>query len=123
MVLAGQLAQKFALVHAVLEGFAPVDEHNRHFVIELPPQFAVTIHIHFLPSEAAAAREFRQTLLHHLAKMATFARVNHDLAGLRHAAIVPSAHPLLARNKETENTTLLVRPSSEVKPFRSKIRK
>ena len=50
-----QLAQEFLLIHPVLEGLAPVDEHYRHFVIELPPQFAVAIHIHFVPRETAAA--------------------------------------------------------------------
>jgi len=80
MLLAGQLPQKFPLVHAVLEGLAPIDEHNRNFVIELPPQFVVAIHIHFLPGETATAGEFRKTLLHQLAKMTTLPRVNHDLA-------------------------------------------
>jgi len=97
-----ELPQKLLLIHAVLESLPPVDEHDRHFVIELPPQFAVTIHIHIFPGEAAAALELRQALLHHLAQMATLAGVNHDLAGLRHAAIVTSAHPLLAREKETK---------------------
>ena len=95
--LSYQPAEKFPLVHAVLEGFAPVDEDDRHFVIELPSQFAVTVHIHFRPDKPASAREFRQTLLHHLAQMTTFARVNYDLARLGHAAIVTSPHPLLAR--------------------------
>jgi len=55
MVLARQLPQKLSFVHAVLEGLAPVDEDYRNLVIELPPQFRVTIHIYFLPGKAAAA--------------------------------------------------------------------
>jgi len=88
VTLVRQLAQKLLLVHAVLEGLPPIDEHNGNFVIELPPQFGVTIHIDFLPSETAAARELRKTLLHHLAKVTTLAGVNHDLARLRHGRIV-----------------------------------
>jgi hypothetical protein len=80
MILAGQLPQKFPLVHAVLEGLAPIDEHHGNFIIELPPQFAVAIHIDFLPGEAATTGEFRKALLHQLAKMTTLPRVNHDLA-------------------------------------------
>ena len=56
--LARQLPQKFLLVHAVLEGLAPIDEHDRNFVIELPPQFAVAIHIHFLPGEPPRRESF-----------------------------------------------------------------
>src|SRR5271155_2641925 len=80
MPLAGQLPQKFPLVHAVFEGLTPVDEDDRDFVIELPAQFVVAINIHFLPREAAAAGEFREAFLHQLAKMTTLPRVNHDLA-------------------------------------------
>ena len=98
--LARQLAQKFALVHAVLKSLVPVDEHDRHLVIKLSPQFTVAIHIHFGPREAAAARELNQTLLHHLAKMTTFTRVDHDLARLGHAAIVSLFPNLLARKKK-----------------------
>jgi len=97
--LARQLAQKFALVHTVFKSLVPVDKHDRHLIIKLSPQFAVAIHIYFGPSEAAAARELNQTLLHHLAKMTTFTRVDHDLARLGHAAIVPLFPNLLARKK------------------------
>jgi hypothetical protein len=102
MVLTGQLAQKLPFVHAVFEGFAPVDEHDRHFVIELPPQFSVAIDIYFLPREPATARELRQAFLHYFAQMTTLARVNHDLAGFGHAAIVPAPPHLLARKKKSE---------------------
>src|ERR1035438_7712113 len=100
--LAGQLPEEFPLIHPVLEGFPAVDEHYRHFVIELSPQFIVGIYIHFLPGKTAAARELHQALLHHLAKMTSFARVNHDLAGLWHDAIVSlPPHPLAREKKRT----------------------
>ena len=97
-----QLAQEFLFIHAVLEGLASVDKYYRDFVIKLPPQVAVAIHIHFVPGKPAAARELRQTLLHNFAEVTTLARVNHDLTRLWHAAILPlSLHPL-ARKKMPE---------------------
>src|SRR5271163_666992 len=60
--LACQPAQKFPLIHAVLEGFVPVDEHDWDFVIKLPPQLSVAIYIHFPPRESAAARQLGETL-------------------------------------------------------------
>ncbi len=71
--LARQLAQKFPFVHAVLEGFAAVDEHDWNFIIELSPQFVIAIYIHFLPRESAAARELHKALLHHFAKVTPLA--------------------------------------------------
>src|ERR1039458_1389625 len=106
--LARQSAQKFLFVHAVLESLAPVDEDDGHFVIELPPQFGVAIHIHFLPGEPAPARELRQAFLHHLAEVTTFARVDHDLAELWHAAIVPLPHHPLARKKKRYPSPMVI---------------
>jgi hypothetical protein len=96
---AGQLPKKFLLVHAVLEGFAPIDENDRYLIIELPTEFRVTIHIHFLPCESAASRQLVKALLHHFAKMTASARVHHYLAGFRHAEIVPLPPHPLARKK------------------------
>jgi hypothetical protein len=62
--LARQLAQKFALVHAVLEGLVPIDEHDWDFVIKFPSQFVVAIHIHILPGKPAAAGELGETFFH-----------------------------------------------------------
>ena len=87
-VLAGQPAQKFPLVHAVLEGFAPVDEYDRHFVVELAPQIAVAIYVHFLPREPTAAGELGKALLHYFAQVTALARINHNLARLWHGWIV-----------------------------------
>jgi hypothetical protein len=88
LALTGQLAEKFLLIHAVLEGFASVDEDDRDFVVELPPEFTVAIHIYFVPDEAPAARKFAKTLFHHFAQMAALSRVNHDLSLLQHEWIV-----------------------------------
>ena len=55
------------LIHAVLERFVPVDEHNRDLVIKLAAELFVGVHINFAPLEAAAAMEFDEALLHHLA--------------------------------------------------------
>jgi hypothetical protein len=71
--LAGQLTKKFLLVHAVLEGFAPIDEDDRDFIIELPPEFAVAIHIYFVPDESAAARKFSKTFFHDLTEVTALA--------------------------------------------------
>jgi hypothetical protein len=73
-------------VHAVLEGFAAVDENDGNFVGELAAQLLVGVHVDFLPGEAAPAMELNQGFLHDLAKMAALAGVDHDLAGPRHGA-------------------------------------
>ncbi len=96
---ARQLAQELALVHAVLEGFAAVDEYDWHFVVELPAQFCVAIHIHFLPGETTAARQFGEAFLDHFAQMTAPAGIDHDLAGLGHAAILTLPNQRLAREK------------------------
>src|SRR5579863_9731203 len=70
---AHQLPQKFLLVHAVLEGFAPVDKHHWDFVIKLPPQVGVAIYIHFLPRKPAPARKLVQAFLHHFTQVTTLA--------------------------------------------------
>jgi len=82
--LAREPAQKLALVHAILEGFPAIDKNDRHFVVELAAKLGVAIDIYFLPFESAAPRQLRETFFHHLAQMASFARVNNDLTGEIH---------------------------------------
>jgi hypothetical protein len=53
--LTGQFAEKFVLVHPVLEGFPPVDKNYRNFVIELPSKFGIGVNINLTPGESAAA--------------------------------------------------------------------
>ena len=103
IALAHEPTQKFPLVHAVLEGLAPVDEYDRNFIVELPAQFGVAIHVDFVPREPSAARELREAFLHHLAEVTTLARIDYDLAAILHAAIVPLPyHPLARKNRQTD---------------------
>ena len=83
--LACELPEEFLLVHVILEGFAAVDEYDGHFVIELAPKFEVLVDVNFVPCESSAAGEFSQTLLHHFAKVAAFARIYDDVTRLWHA--------------------------------------
>ncbi len=71
--LVAQFAQKFALIHAVLEGFATINENHRNFIRELPPQLFVAVHIHILPDKSAAALQLPQRLLDDFTQMAAFA--------------------------------------------------
>src|SRR4029077_10643482 len=79
--LAGEFAQKFPLVHAVLEGFAAVDEDDGDFVVKLAADFVIGINVDFTPGEAAMAGKLDQAFLDDFAEMASLAGVNHDLAG------------------------------------------
>src|ERR1700756_3401024 len=69
MALAGQLAQEFLLVHAVLESFPAIDEDDRHFVVELAAEFMVGIDVNFLPGKSAAAGELGETLFYNFAEV------------------------------------------------------
>ena len=86
--LTGQLAQEFSLIHPVFEGFAAVDEDDRHFVGELTAQGFVAIDVHFLPVKTAAALEFVQGFFDYFAQMASLAGVNHNLALSHHGRSV-----------------------------------
>ena len=78
----GKLAQEVGFVHAVLEGFAAVDEDDGDFVGELAAQLVVAVDVDVLPGEAAAAVQFGEGLFDDLAEVTSFAGVDHDLAGL-----------------------------------------
>jgi hypothetical protein len=82
--LAGQLAQEFAFVHVVLEGFAAVDEDYGNLIGELAAQLIVAIDVDGAPGEAAAALQFGERFLDDLAKMAAFAGINDHLPGVGH---------------------------------------
>ena len=82
--LAGKLAEEFSFIHAVLEGFAAVDEDDRDFVGELATELFVGVDDDFLPAEQASAFEFDQAFLDDLAEMAAFAGVDKDLASVSH---------------------------------------
>lgn len=86
--LAGEAAEKFALIHAIFKSFASVDKNDWDLVVELAAKLRVRVHIDFLPRESATASELREALFHQLAEMTTFARVDHDLAEEFHGWIV-----------------------------------
>jgi hypothetical protein len=71
--LACQLAQKLLLVHAVFEGFTPVDKDHGDFIGELATKAIVHIHIHLAPAKAASAFQLRELFLNDFAEMASFA--------------------------------------------------
>jgi hypothetical protein len=84
--LAGELAEEFAFVHAVLEGFAAVDEDHGDFVGELATELFVGVDVDFLPPEQAAALELDEAFLYDFAEVAAFARVHQNVAGVGHQA-------------------------------------
>lgn len=80
-----QPSQKFLLVHAVLEGFAAIDEDDRDFIVELAAEVRVAVDIDFLPGESTAAGEFREAFLYDFTQVTALARVHNDAAKLWHA--------------------------------------
>jgi hypothetical protein len=82
--LAGEFAEEFALVHAILEGFAAVDEDDGDFIVKLAADFVIGVNVDFTPGEAALAGKLDQAFLDDFAEMASLAGVNHDLAGVWH---------------------------------------
>ena len=83
--LASQLAQEFALIHAIFERFAAVDEYDGHFVVELTSGFGAGVDVDFLPHKTAMPRELREAFLHHFAQVTPFAGIDDDVARLWHA--------------------------------------
>lgn len=82
--LADEFLEEFLLAHVILESFPTVDENDRHFVIKLPAEFAVGVHVNFAPGEATSAGKFGEALLYHLTEMASFARVHDDVPTFLH---------------------------------------
>jgi len=83
--LACELPEELLLVHAILEGFTAIDEYDRNFIVKLAAEFVVGVDVDFVPDEPTAAGELVKTLLHHFAKVASFARIYGDVTRLRHA--------------------------------------
>jgi hypothetical protein len=81
----GQFAEEFLLVHAVLEGFAAVDENYRDFIVIEPANFSAGIYVDFMPGEASAFVEFDEALLDDLAEMASLPGIDDNFPRLRHA--------------------------------------
>jgi hypothetical protein len=80
----GEFAEEVGFVHAVLEGLAAVDENYRDFVGELAAELFVAINVDVLPGKTAATMQLGEGLFDDFAEMTSFARVDHDLPGLRH---------------------------------------
>jgi len=81
-----QPSQEVALVHAVLEGFASVDEHDGDFVGKLAAKFVIAVHVDFLQAEPTAAMQLAKCFLDDLAEVASLTGVDHDLARRNHGA-------------------------------------
>ena len=86
LLLAGELAEKFLLVHAVLKRLAAVDEDYRNFVGVEAADFGAGVDVDFAPVEAASLVQLGEALFHNFAEVASFTGVNDHLANLRHRA-------------------------------------
>jgi hypothetical protein len=81
-----QLLQELLLIQPILEGLAPVDKYDRHFVGELAPKQVIGFYVNFPPPETAPALQFRELLFDDFAQMASLAGVNDDFAKEGHFA-------------------------------------
>jgi hypothetical protein len=79
-MLAGEFAQEFLLVHAVLEGLPAVDEDYGDFVGELTAEAVIVLDINFAPAKTAPALELRELLLHDLAKVTAPSGIHNHFA-------------------------------------------
>ena len=82
--LTDEFAEEFLLVHAVLEGFAAVNEDYRNFVGVEAADFGIGVHVDFPPGEAAPLMQLDEALLHDLAEMASLPGIDDNFTGLRH---------------------------------------
>jgi hypothetical protein len=78
------MAEEFALIQSVFEGFAAINEDDGDFVGEAAAQFLVALDIDFTPGEAAPAVQLGERLFHDFTQVATLAGVDHYLTRLRH---------------------------------------
>jgi len=99
--LAGEFAQEFAFVHAVLEGFAAIDEYDGDFVVVLAAEFLIGVDIDLAPSEGAVARKFGETFLDDFAEVASSTGVHHDIAGFRHMGDFSAVRGWISIRKRT----------------------
>jgi hypothetical protein len=86
-----QFAEKFLLVHAVLEGFAAVDEDYGDFVRVEASDFGIGVDVDLTPTVAAALLELDETLFDDFAEMTSLAGINYDFPRQRHAKECSSA--------------------------------
>ncbi len=80
-----QLAQEFLLIHAVLEGFAAVDEDYGDLIGIEASDFGVGVDVDFSPGEAATLVQLDDALFDDFAEMTSLAGINEDFPRRRHA--------------------------------------
>jgi len=83
-LVTGELAEKFLLVHPVLEGLAPVDEDDGNLVIVEAAKLGIAVDIDLAPIKPAALVQLAQAFFDDLAEMTSSAGIHHNLARLRH---------------------------------------
>jgi hypothetical protein len=54
---ARQLPEELLLIHAVLEGFAAINEDDWNLVVELAAKLAIRVNVNFLPGKPSASRK------------------------------------------------------------------
>jgi hypothetical protein len=69
----------------ILEGLSSIDEYDRNFIVELAPEFEISIDIDLTPSKASTARKLCETLFHDFTQMAALPGVHDDAARVWHA--------------------------------------
>jgi hypothetical protein len=79
-----ELAEEFLFVHAVLEGFATIDEDDGDFVIVEAAYFCAGIYVNFAPVKAPALLKFDEALLDDFAEMTSLAGIDDDFPSLIH---------------------------------------
>ena len=99
MSLAGELPQKFLLVHAVLECFASVDEDDGDLVVVLATEVGIGVNIHIAPVETAALMEFDEALLDDLAEMAPLPGIDDYFPMLHNSGSVAGSNPVSKRRR------------------------
>jgi hypothetical protein len=122
---AGEFAEEVGLVHAVLEGFATVDEDDGDLVGELAAELFVGVHVDVLPVEAATAMQFGEGLFDDFAEVAAFAGVDHDLAEFGHwgecsklGRVMPIAIEEAPKGDGRELTYFARDPFADFRPLR-----
>lgn len=88
-----EFAEEFFFVHAVLEGFAAVDEDYGDFVGIEAADFGVGVYVNFTPVKAAALLEFDEALLDDFAEMTALAGIDDDLPSRIHRREFSSLRP------------------------------
>ena len=79
---AGQPAEEFLFVHAVLECLIAIDKDDRDLIVILTSEFGIAVNVNFAPMEAASLMKFDEALLDDFAEMTTLARIDDNLARL-----------------------------------------